>query len=314
MGGEMKLYMGIDLPGWCFDRVFNGLHTYGSNAWKGIVTRRPILSEKGMPPPGPFRQGGIMQFLNVVRWGYLKNTWNDLCLPTSSSFQFFNRAAIVKEFSAHLNLIGAIGYVDRRMVPMLTRYKKPLFYCPTCVDPKSFYPMPELRQGLMNRKIRVGWAGSQIYWKNLKHVPEIEVACQALEKHIEFVRQDREADGQKSITEMNLWHNANDINISANEEDTCTPVPQIEAISCGVLPISTRCGERWRWIAGLDENLIIQEPTVDGIIKTLRYCIENKARLHMLGMELRKRHLFTELSWCAGEAKLQTEIAMRFVK
>ncbi len=154
--------------------------------------------------------------------------------------------------------------------------------------------------------LRVGWAGSIKAWGGIKHQAEIIEACERVEG-VEFVRQDRELDGQKDQKEMAEWFSSLHCYISANDVDTCTPVPQIEAIGCGVLPITTKCGERWDLIEALEPNLILRDSSVAEISRALTWCVENVERVSNLGMTLRKRHFGNVISWNCGEATLATQ-------
>lgn len=95
-------------------------------------------------------------------------------------------------------------------------------------------------------RIVVGWAGSNQVWGIEKNLTIIERVVQLMGDKIEFRWQRREVEGIKSASEMKDWYHDLDVYICMNQEYTPNSVPVLEALSCGIPVITTRCGTVWQ--------------------------------------------------------------------
>jgi hypothetical protein len=300
----------IDREGWCFERTADSLKKFSraDSTWDKICAIDPqgqMLKEFD-PTYDLYRFGGVPLLKWFVEHDIItKPRHNRRCIPTFASF----REATYTEFSIFLHenidLLAGVVVNDRRMFPHVMQYGVPVIYSPDCVDYMVFKPKHAL-QPPPELPLRVGWAGSIKAWGGIKHQAEIQQACDELDG-VEFVRQDRELDGPKNQAEMCDWFNGLHVYISANDIDTCTPVPQIESIACGTLPVTTKCGERWDLIAGVDKRLILQDTSISEIKRALSYCRDSISEVSNWGMTLRRRHFENVISWQCGEATLSTE-------
>lgn len=195
--------------------------------------------------------------------------------------------------------IDAFMAVDGRLLSQCGAYKRAAVHVPDRTDPETFKPMVDLRP--QSGPLRVGWAGSVAFWPQIKHPDAIEAACKAT-PGVVFVRQDRELDGQKSAPEMARWYNSLDLYCVANDRDTPTPVPWLEAAACGVPILGTRCGELWPIWHAFAPPLTIDSPAIAAIVDGLeRAKRAGRERLHNQGLlfQSRFRHF---LYWNHGVA------------
>jgi hypothetical protein len=311
MKRNLRFAMCIDREGWCFERTADSLKKFSraDASWSKICAIDPqgqMLKEFDHTFD-MYRFGGVPLLKWFVDHKIITSPqFNRRCVPTFASF----READAVEFSIfmhdNLDLLAGVIINDRRMFSSVMQYGVPVIYSPDCVDPTVFKPKVSLRPQ-HNLPLRVGWAGSEKAWGTIKHQKEIREACESFGDQVEFVRQDREQDGPKNQAEMCDWFNSLHVYVSANVVKTCTPVPQIEAIACGILPITTKCGERWDLIKGQAPELILKDHSVDSIKTSLKWCLDRVHLLQSMGLELRQRHFPDIISWHCGEATLATE-------
>jgi len=305
---KQKMAMLCDVPGWCFDRTGNGMVNYHNtmHSWE-IEYARPHSGER--PPDlqrlnsyDVLRVGGVP----LMRWFFANGFLGPgkRVVPTVASFRDLDAARIkwLQRPDIAEKLLGII-INDQRQAPQAVQLGVPVIYSPDRVCHEMFAPMPELRP--KNGPIRVGWAGSEQYWQGVKNVGLIASACTNLK--MEFVRQDREEDGLKSPEQMAKWLNGLDVYVAANIERSCTPVTTLEAVACGVLVMTTRCGEMWPLIKSFMPQLIINKGNLRGVREALSVAKEiGRDELQLRGMEF--RHCFAEdfVTWQCGEAQRVT--------
>lgn len=306
----MRLGMLIDRRGWCYERTADGLINYHDteHTWTKVCAIEPTgLHLKQCPKADAYRVGGIPLFL----W-YLHNVGfvniSAPFFPTVSSYLDL-QPEFIKQLEAPSikSLLGGIIYNDARMLSelqLLNLRDVPLYHAPDYVDPRVFYPRPELRP--TTGPLRIGWAGSEAWWQGKKHVDAIERAV-ANHPGAVFVRQDREKDGQKSQSEMCSWLNGLDVYISLNDERTCTPVTQLEAVACGIPVLTTRCGELWAHVQAHEPTWIMDIPSADHAWLALQRMIgSGRDQLAKRGILLRQNSM-DRVTWSSGEAKRATE-------
>lgn len=297
----LRFAMVIDKPGWCFDRTFIGLNRYHNteHTWERISVS---ALKKGERIEGfdLVRIGGFPLFTYCLREGHLDPS-QDIHVPTIASFTDLGQWS--KGIRTHRGSMRALLVNDRRMVPHVAGLGVQTIYTPDYADPKIFYPVPGARP--TSGPLRVGWAGSEQYWGDVKHGKEIAEALKRLSGRVTFVRQDREKDGQKSPAEMRDWFNSLDLYICANDELTCTPVPVLEAILCGVPTLTTRCGELWPMIEAIHPSLVLNGSTVEIIENQIKALLSMGGRetLAHWGRGLMTRLRTSFVSWESGEAE-----------
>jgi hypothetical protein len=289
----------IDADGWCFDRTAEAMINYHNTDHEWIKWNPH--TERQIPDADIYRVGGLPLFNWLGFEGYL-NTEN--FIPTIASFHDGRKLPdLLFPWIDH-----AIGLIinDKRQEKFTQDLEIPVVYSPDYTDERIFYPMPELRP--KSGPLRIGWAGSVRAWKRVKNVDEIMMSCLQT-PGVEFVRQDREYDGQKNQDEMREWFNSLDLYVAANIEETCTPVPTLEAIACGVPVLTTRCGELWKHIEPLAPNMIIPTATAKGISSSIAQVGSlTREDLRELGERMHRDLLPGHVSWSCGEAKRITEV------
>jgi glycosyltransferase involved in cell wall biosynthesis len=293
----------IDRRGWCFDRTALALEKYHKTNW-GWQTYCAIepdgkpIKEIGKHPL--YRIGGM----SLCYW-FLSQRLIDLrgsvLIPTLASFVDVQK--LRDEMSGFIPHIRAFIINDQRMLEDVIGWNKPIIYSPDKVDHEIFFPEPKLRP--KKGPLRIGWAGSVKFWQGVKNINKIIDVLKET-KGVQLVRQDRELDGQKSPEEMRTWFNGLDAYICANESRTCTPVPILESIACGLPVLTTRCGELFPIIESHRPEWIIEKTTEKEIKKTIE-TVRDQGRqmLHDLGMRLH-RNIIKFISWQCGEANRVT--------
>lgn len=304
----MKFVMVADTPGWCFDRTAQGMIKYHGteHEWDVVYSfsknwpRGGVL--KALPDADIYRVGGLPLLNWMETHGLLKGRRQQF-VPTFASFMDIDRC--------HELLAGKMHYVaafiinDQRMIDVAIQLGRPIIYSPDRCDHGIFKPM--LGKRPKSGPLRVGWAGSERYWHGVKHVDAIEQACKEV-GDIEFVRQDREKDDWKSAQEMADWFNGLDLYMSANMSRTCTPVPTLEAMSCGVPVFTTRCGELWRVIHSTHPSWIIQKPDMRSVQEALERAVNvGRDSLRASAIQLSRRAGRNFVTWECGEARRVTE-------
>lgn len=72
-------------------------------------------------------------------------------------------------------------------------------------------------------------------------------------------------------TEEDEWYATLDLYVADNDEETPTPVSQLEAASCGVSIVTTRCGILWSL---LPSWAVVDRPgSVDDMVAALRFAV-----------------------------------------
>lgn len=314
----MKLAMLADVPGWCFDRTGRAMMRFDESphSWDLFHARDSDVPVADYNPWRPLeirsydgvRIGGFPLF----RWFRARNAFRDepRTFPTIASFWDIDEH--LAGTAEHRHMIAAVIINDRRMEEAAKEVGRPIIYSPDRVDHHIFRPLPRLRP--TKGPLRVGWAGSVKHWPGLKHPDLIREAAARL--GMTFVRQDREADGQKTAAQMAEWFNTLDLYVSANEERTCTPVVQLEAAACGITALSTRCGELWPAIeAESGGQMIIEAPTEADISTCLGHASKlGRDGLQEFGARFLHRHGRELLTWQCGEATRVTEAMAALLK
>ena len=282
------------------------------HTWEVIYTvagNGSIIDEQGqplykLPQADLYRVGGAPLLLWLETNGHTKKIGRKF-VPTFASFtaDLDSSAAALAE---RPELVAAVIINDRRMVKAAKKCGFRVIYSPDRADHEIFAPIYGLEP--LRGPLKVGWAGSVAWWGTVKHTDLIQFACREFPGEVEYVRQDREIEGMKNADEMALWYNKLDVLVNLNDERTCTPVTQIEAMACGIPVITTRCGEQWQLIESLWPQRIIQHPTQAALEKVLAHCVElGRDRLRESGMSFRKRFMEKNISWQCGEARRVTQ-------
>lgn len=277
----MRFAFLADVPGWAFCRTGQALEKYGQapeHSWVTHYAQPRDFEMSDIESYDLVRVGGLPLFVMLVNHELIPLTPRKY-VPTIASF--WDESFHLKRLRELRYLIAAIIVNDLRLAPGALSLDRPVIYAPDNVDPAIFSPTVDahelravrMRQGL---PLRVGWAGSEHYWAGIKHVDQIAEACRRT--GCEFVRQDREKDGQKTAEEMADWYQGIDVYVAFNEERTCTPVPVLEALSCGVPVITTRCGDIWHMIAQSRAGLVLESPDMQHLEAALRAVRAQRAR------------------------------------
>jgi glycosyltransferase involved in cell wall biosynthesis len=303
----------IDRRGWCYERTADSLIRYHGtkHQWTKVCAIEPNGKQtRVIPPADLYRVGGVP--LHLWYLNHAKFPKAPLIVPTFSSF------VDLDEWSDPLQADGmrhvpAVIVNDARMREQASALGVRVLYTPDRVDPEVFYPMPALRP--KGGPLRIGWAGSEKFWKDQKHVAMIRLACNLVGEQVKFIRQDREKDGLKSPAEMRRWINSLDVYITINDERTCTPVTQLEAAACGVPFITTKCGELWPHMERVQAGLIVPTPALQYVSEAIHYAIgRTRGGLQAIGRQFRQEHHDSAISWKCGEAKRVTLALERIVR
>lgn len=243
----MRFAFIADVPGWAHHRQGLGLTRYGAteeHCWSLFFVKPPSFTREALASFDAIRVANVPLLSHLVADGVLPIEGPKL-ICSLASFQDTARAR--KTLVTVQDRIDAFAIVDQRLVEHCAGFGKPVLPYIDRTDHTVFYP-PRPRP-VLSGPLRVGWAGSTRAWGNIKHVDIIEEACARAE--VTFVRQDRELDGLKDEAAMRAWYAGLDLYVAANDPETPTPVSQLEAASCGVSLVSTRCGILWplleRW-------------------------------------------------------------------
>lgn len=307
----MRFCYVADVRWWSIHRNGTGLQKYHGTAHSWDVLH---AEEHGEITPGTLESYDLVVFGSVP---VFRHCFVDGRVPktprlavTCASFRdarfcMLRDAVTQKEInitrSIHEAGVCALVINDRRMTPLVASHGLPIIYHPDHIDPEVFYPTPDRPQRDL---VRVGWAGSEKHWMGVKHVDLIRQG--AKEADIELVLQRREFEGCKTASEMRDWYGTLDAYISANEELTPNPVPILEALVCGRPVITTRCGEVWPFVQGLEPQLILERPALAEITRALKFARRLGAhRLRQLGERL-GRVARQHITWHDGAAELFT--------
>jgi len=294
----MRFAFVADVDNWALHRQGMGLVRYGEvdgHTWNLFHARPQDFAPERLDTYDAVRIGASGLLEHGALHGWLPRT-----APMVCSLASFSDAEGSRRFIQHqLARIRAFAVVDARLVEQATQYGRPAIHVSDRCDPLVYYPQKRARP--TPDPLRVGWAGSQEYWPGIKHVDEIAEACSRA--GVVFVRQDRELDGTKNQDEMRAWYNSLDVYVAANNVDTPTPVPCLEAASCGIYVLTTRCGELWPAIAANDPSAIVESSTVEAITEALvRLVALGRGQLRERGMRLLADHK-PALHWGLGEAQ-----------
>jgi hypothetical protein len=290
-----------DVPEWAIHRAAVGIREWhGSEHTVDVFTINPwTVPLDDLPHYDLIRFGCASNFIQFAANDTVPQGPKNLVSIAS----FWDVPRYGKALAHLLQHVAAFGLLDKRLVRHVFQFGVPNVHVPDRADPKLFYPQPELRP--KKGPLRIGWTGSEAIWPEIKHVNEIREAC--AEVGVEFVRQDREHEGPLDTAALREWYNKLDVYIAANNVDTPTPVPTLEAASCGVLITSTRCGELWPVLAAHEPHAIIEAPTKEEIVQTLRRLKSlGRQRVHQSGAEFLMRYGAGFLTW-EGEARRVVE-------
>jgi hypothetical protein len=201
-----------------------------------------------------------------------------------------------------------VVYNDLRHAPWAEGFPARCFYLPGKVSADDWSVIPSQRP--RSGPIRVGWAGSEAAWPGVKNVDMLEEACDVV--GVEFVRQRREDDGVLDMEQMEAWYNSLDLYASANIEMSCTPVPVLEAMRCGVAVLTTRCGEVWPILRAVSPELVAHSPTVKDLSASLSLLkARGRQEIRDLGWQVRKQS--DVVTWEAGAATRVTEVLAQWL-
>lgn len=294
----MRFAFVADTDDWALHRQGMGLVRYGvvdGHTWDLFHVRPQDFTTEQLDTYDAVRigSGGLLMHGTA-------RAWLPRVSPLICSFASFSDDVEYHQFIEHnLDRIVAFAVVDARLVARCARYDHPAIHVSDRCDPATYYPHTLIRP--LHGPLRVGWAGSVLSWPRIKHVNEIVEACAATD--VVFVRQDRELDGTKNQAEMRDWYSSLDVYIAANDVDTPTPVPCLEAAACGVYVLTTRCGELWPAIAANDQDAIIEESTVEAITAALeRQVARGRSAVRELGARLLEQNK-PALHWGCGVAQ-----------
>lgn len=309
--GGMKLCMVTDQKGWCFERTARALVKYHNTrhtwSWAQAVgdDGRELnhLEEAAL-----YRVGGLYLVPWLLSRGLPSKSPGQTLVATVASFADLGDPLAAIERGL-LPSIAAFLVNDLRQEEGVIHLGLPIIYSPDRADQEVFFPKLDLRPP--SGPLRVGWAGSEFYWPGVKHVDLIAEACERV-KGVKFVRQDREKEGLKGPAEMCSWINSLDVYVAANEERSCTPVTQLEAVACGVPVLTTRCGELWRVVESFEPGWIIERPTAKDIAVALELVVSTgRKRLRDKGLDFWVRYAKHWVTWECGEAERVTRVFER---
>jgi glycosyltransferase involved in cell wall biosynthesis len=308
----------IDRRGWCFDRTAQATKKYSTQVdWDIICAIEPSGEQiKKTPPADLFRFLGLPLYGWCVRNVDIDTSRDPVYAVTVASFKDLTDWRPHFKFdSALYDRVGAVIYNDQRMKQavenLIGSRNVQAIYSPDNVDTSIFHPGAGPRA--TGEKLRVGWAGSVEWWGNQKHVAEIQAASAIAQ--VEFVRQDREKDGLKDAREMAEWFCGLDLYVTLNDEKTCTPVTQLEAIACGVPTITTRCGELHKAIGDVMHWAVLDVPKPEKLLRAIQIAQgAGRREIACFGAELRRR-LLSRIAWeHTGEADRVSELLRKVVE
>jgi glycosyltransferase involved in cell wall biosynthesis len=144
-----------------------------------------------------------------------------------------------------------------------------IIYRPDRVNGDIFSLKP-YSNNTVNRRLRVGWTGSNLVWGSLKNVMLIERLAKQMKKDLSVVWQRREVEGVKTEEQMKDWYRSLDVYLCVNNVITPNPVPVLEALSCGIPVITTKCGTIWPFIYQFQPDWIV-EPTIKSLQKAFNH-------------------------------------------
>jgi len=303
----MRFAFIADTPDWACHRQGMGLVKYGATAehsWSLFHAEPCDFTAERLRSYDAVRVASAPRFLQLLQEGVIpvehaKPGQKLIC--SLASFSDVDR--VRNRLRPHVDIIDAFAIVDQRLVEHCAGYGKPILPYIDRTDEETF-PLRELPDKHRRRHgaLRAGWAGSVLFWNRIKHADILETAC--LEAGVEYVRQDRELDGTKNETEMREWYYDLDLYLSANDTDTPTPVSQLEAASCGVPIVTTRCGILWPL---LEPWQVIERAAVHAsIVRCLREAVSiGREELLMRGRAFALRHGHF-LHWHHGVAEQHT--------
>jgi glycosyltransferase involved in cell wall biosynthesis len=305
----MKALWVADVPWWCLSRDGRGLAAaHGTeHEWHVDHVREG---------PTPFRVESVAGY-DLVRFGCVP-LYARLARQLPKGRRYVLSVASFREAEEEIHDPGlpldddVLGIVvnDQRHVPLVSGLGYRVVYSAGKVAAAQWFSEPARRPH--EGPLRVGWAGSESEWgPALKNVAGIQEACQ--KAGVRFIRQRREDDGILDADGMRQWYNSLDVYVSLNVERTCTPVPILEALRCGVPVVTSRCGEVWPLVAAVEPALVLDEPTGECLARSLTVAKTwGRRRLQQVGLRLLRA---TEgLTWEAGEARRVTETLAGWLK
>jgi len=265
----MKFAFIADQKGWAFDRTGQAMLRYGQtgeHTWTVFYTDPKTFEKDALEQFDLVRVGGLPLFMTLHNHDLIPKDKRRY-VPTIASFWDIDYH--LEHCAKFRDVIAGVIVNDMRFRSSAMAFDRPIIYSPDKVDGHVFYRQKPLERTDEVKHLRVGWAGSEHYWPQVKNVDGIAEACRVT--GYEFVRQDREKDGKKTADAMREWFNTLDVYVSFNIERSCTPVPVLEAISCGVPIITTRCGDLWPMIAASCAGKVLSEPSMQELVYALRW-------------------------------------------
>ena len=173
------------------------------------------------------------------------------------------------------------------------------------VDADFFCPDPDKPKRKAGEPLRVGWAGSTKFWRDVKGVDLVIDACKAV-PGVELVLVDA-TERLRTPEEMREFYRSLDVYVCmSSSEGTCLPL--LEAAACGVALVSTDVGVAGALLTAGKAGTLVDR-SVPALAKALKAASVRRARTVDQGLAARAEIVDNGWAW-AERAKVYGETIM----
>lgn len=161
------------------------------------------------------------------------------------------------------------------------------------VDPGFYSPDPNRKEAEPGSPLRVGWAGSTKFWRDVKGIDMIVEACKSV-AGVELVTVDA-SERLRTQEEMRDFYRSLDLYVCmSSSEGTCLPL--LEAAACGVALISTDVGVAAPLLANGKAGTVIERST-KALVSALEAATGNRDLLVRQGLAARAEIVDNGWAW-----------------
>lgn len=268
----MKCALVVDIRGWAFDRIAQGIVKYNpdpeleidifyANNLRGrrIFDKYDVLYAFSPYQAGVFLSRGYRDFITTIHMNPLRPKLSPGNIPRASSYGMERWRAI----------IGAkrVSVLNNMQLKMMREIRPGTVKLDVGFDPEIFHPKRKLlcEHGFL----RVGWVGNPE--KLFKRFDLVKIAC-AIEG-VELCAVTRVPEEELlSQEEMSAFYHSLDVYLCLSDHEGL-PTPSIEAAACGIPIISTLVGILSELIEnGVNGYLVAQDA---GEIQERLCCLRN---------------------------------------
>jgi len=265
---KKKILLVVDVENWAFDHIANSLVAFLRNIDFTIIYSDQLKTTK-------YDGYDIIHFFHWSLYHHWKRFGFEPVKGQHLTLGIHGHHNSTEELS-YLGVMSAISVTSKELQKKIGNSGSPttVFYCPDGVYNAFFTNKVPI---LLKDKIQLGWTGNSAWgWdgKDTKGIHIVESAMVGLEDKYELKIADKKLKW-RTQEEMVAWYNSIDIIICASAHEG-TPLPILEAASCGRAVITTKVGIVPEF--NNNRNCIIFERSVQKLQELLRGLERNKIK------------------------------------